>query len=69
MGALNPGLKVVRCLAPRRPTEENNYALSRQMSAMNVLCKMDKWDMDWTQAMSEELARTNGLETIILFLE
>mmetsp|Transcript_35876 Transcript_35876/g.34929 ORF Transcript_35876/g.34929 Transcript_35876/m.34929 type:complete len:170 (-) Transcript_35876:199-708(-) len=36
---------------------------------MNLMCKLDRWDMEWNQEMSEEMARISGIETIIHFLE
>ena len=67
--ALNAIKKIIRALAPKRPTEEPNFALSRQISSMNLLCKLDKWDIEWTLNMTEELSRVSGVETVIRFLE
>ena len=46
--ALNSMRKIIRSLAPKKPTEDNNYALSRHISALNLLCRLDKWDIEWT---------------------
>jgi hypothetical protein len=61
--------KIIRTLAPKRPTEDNNYAISRQISSLNLLCKLDKWDIEWNQGMSEEISRISGVDTIVHFLE
>ncbi len=69
MIALNASKKVIRTLAPKRPNEENNYAMSRHITAINLLCKLDKWDVPWTNQMSEEISRISGVDAIISFLE
>jgi hypothetical protein len=61
--------KIIRSLAPKKPTEDQNYAMSRQISAINLLCRLDKWDIEWSAEMSDELSRVSGVETIIHFLE
>ena len=67
--ALHAEIKAVRCLAPKRPTEESNYAVTRQLCGINVICLLDKWNVEWNEAMSEELARVNGVDTVTLYLE
>jgi hypothetical protein len=67
--ALNAIRKIIRTLSPKKPTEDNNYAMSRQISALNLLCKLDKWDIEWNQQMAEELSRISGIDTIIKYLE
>jgi hypothetical protein len=67
--ALSAVRKIVRTLAPKKPTEETNYAMGRQLSSMNMLCKLDKWDIEWTAAYSEEISKVAGVDTIIHFAE
>ena len=67
--ALNAVRKIIRTIAPKKPTEDNNYAISRQISALNLLCKLDKWDIEWNNQMSEEISRVQGVDTIVHFLE
>ena len=67
--ALNATRKIIRTLAPKKPTEDSNYAMSRQISSMNLVCKLDKWDVEWNTQMSEELSKISGIDTIIHFLE
>ncbi|CDW90750.1 ubiquitin carboxyl-terminal hydrolase family protein [Stylonychia lemnae] len=69
MIALNASKKIIKTLAPKRPTEDNNYTMSRHISAINLLCKLDKWDIEWTNQMSEEISKVAGLDTIINYLE
>lgn len=67
--ALNANKKIIRSLAPKRPTEDSNYAMSRHISAINLLCKLDKWDIEWTLSMSEEVSKVAGMDTIVNYLE
>lgn len=67
--ALNAIRKIIRSTAPKRPVEDNNYTMSRQICAINLLCKMDKWDIEWSNQMSEEISRVQGIETIVHYLE
>ena len=67
--ALQAVRKIVRTLAPKKPTEDTNYAMGRQLSAMNMLCKLDKWDIEWTSQYSEEMSKVAGVDTIIHFVE
>lgn len=43
--------------------------MGRQLSAMNMLCKLDKWDIEWTPQYSEEISKIAGVDTIIHFVE
>jgi hypothetical protein len=43
--------------------------MSRQISAINLICKLDKWDVEWNEQMSEEISKISGVDTIIHFLE
>jgi hypothetical protein len=36
---------------------------------MNLLCKLDKWDIAWTKEYSEEISKVAGVDTIIHFVE
>jgi hypothetical protein len=67
--ALNAVKKIVRTLSPKKPIEDTNYAMGRQLSALNMLCKLDKWDIPWTTAYSEEVSKIAGVDTIIHFVE
>ena len=67
--ALNAVKKVSRTLAPKKPTEDSNYGMGRQLSALNLLCKLDKWDIQWTKEYSEEISKIAGVDTIIHFVE
>ena len=67
--ALNCMKKIARTLAPKKPTEDTNYAMGRQLSAMNMLCKLDKWDIEWTAEYSEELSKIAGIDTIVHYVE
>lgn len=67
--ALNAIKKIVRTLAPKKPTEDSNYAMGRQLSSMNLLCKLDKWDIEWLKAYSEEMSKVAGIDTIVHFIE
>jgi hypothetical protein len=67
--ALNAVKKVGRTLAPKKPTEDSNYGMGRQLSALNLLCKLDKWDIQWTKEYSEEISKIAGVDTIIHFVE
>jgi len=67
--SLNAIKKIIRTLSPKKPTEDTNYAMGRQLSALNMLCKLDKWDMDWVQGYSEEISKVAGIDTVIHFVE
>eukprot|EP00347_Sterkiella_histriomuscorum_P004589 403359888 len=67
--ALNASRKIIKSLSPKRPTEDNNYAMSRHISSINLLCKLDKWDIEWNLAMSEEISKVAGVDTVISYLE
>jgi predicted RNA methylase len=67
--ALNAIKKIIRTLAPKKPTEDNNNAMSRQISALNLLRKLDIWNIEWNSMMSEEVSRCSGVDTIIHYLE
>jgi hypothetical protein len=67
--ALNAVKKVTRTLAPKKPTEDSNYGMGRQLSALNLLCKLDKWDIAWIKEYSEEISKIAGVDTIIHFVE
>lgn len=67
--ALNATKKIIRTLGPKRPNEDNNYSMSRQISAINLLYKFDKWDIAWTDQMSEEISRIAGIDAVISFME
>ena len=69
ISALNPVRKIARTLAPKKPTEDTNYAMGRQLSALNLLCKLDKWDIQWTAAYSEEISKVAGVDTVVHFVE
>jgi hypothetical protein len=69
MIALNGIKKIIRSLAPKRPVEDNNYTLSRQISAINLLCKFDKWNIEWTDIMSDEIGRVKAIETLLNYIE
>jgi hypothetical protein len=36
---------------------------------MNLMCKLDKWDIAWTKAHSEEISKIAGVDTIMHFVE
>jgi hypothetical protein len=36
---------------------------------MNLLCKLDKWDIEWTKANSEEISKVAGVDTVMHFVE
>lgn len=59
----------MRTLSPKKPTEDNNYAMGRQLSALNMLCKLDKWDIEWTAPYCEEISKVAGIDTVIHFVE
>lgn len=67
--ALSAIKKIVRTLAPKKPTEDSNYAMGRQLSSMNLLCKLDKWDIEWLKVYSEEMSKVAGIDTIVHFIE
>ena len=67
--ALKAVKKIVRTLSPKKPTEDTNYAMGRQLSALNMLCKLDKWDIPWTPQYSEEISKIAGVDTVIHFVE
>jgi len=69
MVALNASRKIIKTLAPKRPTEDNNYTMSRHISSINLLCKLDKWDIEWNDQMSEEISKVAGVDTVINYLE
>ncbi len=66
---MNAIKKITRTLAPKKPTEDNNYAMGRQLSAMNLLCKLDKWDIEWIKGYSEEISKVAGVDTVMHFVE
>lgn len=66
---MNAIKKIVRTLAPKKPTEDSNYAMGRQLSSMNLLCKLDKWDIEWLKVYSEEMSKVAGIDTIVHFIE
>jgi len=66
---LNCLKKVVRCLAPKRPTEDNNYSLTRQSAALHLICKFDKWEIPWVSVHSDELGRVQGPLTLLNYVE
>ena len=36
---------------------------------MNLLCKLDKWDIEWLKVYSEEMSKVAGIDTIVHFIE
>jgi hypothetical protein len=36
---------------------------------MNLLCKLDKWDIEWTKVYSEEISKVAGVDTIMHYVE
>lgn len=34
-----------------------------------MLCKLDKWDIEWTALYSEEISKVAGIDTVIHFVE
>jgi len=67
--ALNAVKRIIRSLAPKRPTEDANYVMTRHVAAINLLCYFDKCDVEWSGEMSEEISKVNGVESIAIYLE
>ena len=36
---------------------------------MNMLCKLDKWEIEWNAQYSEEISKVAGIDTVIHFVE
>jgi hypothetical protein len=45
--SLNPIISAIRCLESKKNDEESHFTMIRQVSALNVLCKLDRLDYDW----------------------
>ena len=67
--ALNSQLKAVRTLAPKRNIEDTSYAQTRIINAISLLCRLDKWQVDWTDDTSEEMVKINGFSSVMGYLE
>lgn len=67
--SLNPALSAIKCLESKKMDEESHFTMIRQVSALNVLCKLDRLDYDWDEKLSNALLKSGGLQTIISFLE
>lgn len=75
--ALNPILPAIRCMLPKRENEDNTLVMTRQISGLNLLCKLDRFDFQWSDESSQMLLdvdtkNTNSLDPLhclISFLE
>ena len=59
--ALNPTIKTVRTLCPKKSIENNTYSQSWHISAMSLLSYLDWNDVEWTDEMNEEILKIDGL--------
>lgn len=66
---LNAQIKAVRSLTPKKQIEEVTYTQARHIAALNILCIMDKWKVDWENEASEALSSVHGVEALVAFLE
>lgn len=75
--ALNPILPAIRCMLPKRENEDNTLVMTRQISGLNLLWKLDRFDFQWSDESSQMLLdvdtkNTNSLDPLhclISFLE
>ena len=67
--SLNPQLKAIRALRSKKSIEDASYASTRHICALNVLTWLDKWEVDWSDEMSDECSKVNAVETLLTFLE
>lgn len=42
--SLKPELKAIQCFEPKKVNEESHYTMVRQVSALNIMCKLDRLD-------------------------
>lgn len=67
--SLHPSMPAIRSLSPIKHQEDSNQAMARHIAALNLLNILDKFEVDWTEDMSNELVKYNGHETVCYYLE
>jgi len=67
--SLAPMIKALMCLEPRIIDEESHYTMIRQVSALNVIWKLDRLEFQWNDEWVDTIRKSRGLQSIVGFLE
>ena len=67
--ALNPIYKAILWLMPKKIKEESSFTMIRQVSALNVICKLDRLNFEWNDKWSNMIKETEGITTVVALLE
>ncbi|CAI2378863.1 unnamed protein product [Moneuplotes crassus] len=69
ISSLKPANKAIICLQPKKINEESHYAMVRQVSALNLLCKLDQLDYQFDDECMDSIKKNDGVNTVVSFLE